>query len=118
MLLKVKAQSTAEYAIVIGLVVAIAAGVLGVTLKGGIRQRQKQAVNYLLGSGYGTLDGEIEEGAPKETLFTEEYRKTDIQGGDAYIDQYLMEKEGKEKKMQQQVTTSTSVNVEKIEGAE
>ncbi len=43
-----KGQSTAEYAILIGLVAAIAAGFLSVSLKGAVRSKNEQATNYLL----------------------------------------------------------------------
>ena len=51
MFLTKKAQSTAEYAIIIGLVVAVAAGVLSVAVKGGIRHQNKRAMNVLLDAG-------------------------------------------------------------------
>ena len=43
MLLKVKGQSTAEYAILIALVAAVAAGFLSVSLKVAIRNKNQQA---------------------------------------------------------------------------
>ena len=46
-----RAQSTAEYAITIGIVVAVVAGVMSVALKGGMRQKATQATDLLKSSG-------------------------------------------------------------------
>ena len=51
MFLRKKAQSTAEYAITIGIVVAVVAGVMSVALKGGMRQKATQATDILKSSG-------------------------------------------------------------------
>jgi len=51
MLLSKKAQSTAEYAITIGIVVAVVAGVMSVALKGGMRQKSTQTTSLLKTSG-------------------------------------------------------------------
>ena len=51
MFLRKKAQSTAEYAITIGIVVAVVAGVMSVALKGGMRQKATQATDLLKTSG-------------------------------------------------------------------
>jgi len=53
MFLSKKAQSTAEYAITIGIVVAVVAGVMSVALKGGMRQKITQATTLLKTSGTG-----------------------------------------------------------------
>lgn len=120
MILGRKAQSTAEYAIVIGLIVAIAAGILGVTLKGGIRQRQQQGVKYLLGAGYNTLNAEIAaqgSGVPDAELFTQEIRKTEV-AADDYLDESVMEKGGLTKQRQRQTTESSSLTVETLNATE
>ena len=54
MLLSKKAQSTAEYAITIGIVVAVVAGVMSVALKGGMRQKVTQATDLLKTTGTST----------------------------------------------------------------
>lgn len=121
MLLHKRGQSTAEYAIVIGLIIAVAAGILSVALKGGIRQRQKQATDYMIGAGYDTLDTKIQENGPnaaKATIFSQEYSQTKVLGGTDYADEAVLEKGGSEKKFQRQATNTTSVNVETIEGQE
>ena len=50
-----KAQSTAEYAITIGIVVAVVAGVMSVALKGGMRKKATQATDLLKNSGTATV---------------------------------------------------------------
>ena len=55
MFLRKKAQSTAEYAITIGIVVAVVAGVMSVALKGGMRQKATQATNLLKTTGTGSF---------------------------------------------------------------
>jgi hypothetical protein len=46
-----RAQSTAEYAITVGVVIAVVAGVMSVALKGGLRNKVTQGVNLLQGAG-------------------------------------------------------------------
>lgn len=113
MFLRKKAQSTAEYAITLGLVVAIAAGVLGVALKGGIRQKNKQALNYLITSGdsESAFSGVADQ---SEKLFTQEARDTTVLAS-GYIDETILEKGGAEDKIQQQMRQSTSTSVELID---
>lgn len=108
-----KGQSTAEYAITVGLVVAVAAGVLQVALKGGIRQKNKEALNYLLDAGSTELGN-----LPNKSvlLFSEEYRTSTVDSG-TYIDERIMEKSGLEKTRQRQDVKSTSVEIEKIDSA-
>jgi hypothetical protein len=110
MFLKKKGQSTAEYAIVIGLVVAVAAGILQIALKGGIRQKNTQAMNYMLGAGNDQLNATDVQAA----MFSQDYRQTQVLGGDAYVDESVMQKGGSEKKIQRQATTTTSVSVETL----
>lgn len=111
MFLRKKAQSTAEYAITIGLVIAVTAGVLQMALKGGLRQKNKQAVNYLLNAGNEELGSVSEQ---QEQLFSQDYRTTTVKKDD-YVDESIMEKGGGEKKMQRQTTQSSAVNVELID---
>ncbi len=68
-----KAQSVAEYAIVIALVAAVAAGVMQMMLKGGMRTKSKQAVNYLLDAGNDTLTNDA-----SVTLFSSEGSATNV----------------------------------------
>lgn len=107
-----KAQSTAEYAIVIGLVVAVAAGVLSVALKGGIRQKNKQALNLLIAAG--NDDGLNTAASQAEALFSQDYRQTTI-AEDTFKDQTVMRKGGAQLSHQKQDTTSTSIGVELID---
>ena len=113
MFLKKKGQSTAEYAIVIGLVVAVAAGILQIALKGGIRQKNSQAMNYMLGAGNdnAALTGATDV-AP--AMFSQDYRQTTVKGGADYVDESVLQKGGSEKKYQKQSTTTTAVSVETL----
>jgi type II secretory pathway component PulC len=112
MFLGKKAQSTAEYALVLGLVIAVVAGGLQVALKGGIRQKNKQALNYLLDAG----SDQLTTGDQAEALFSQESRKTTVLAN-AFVDEAIMEKGGKEKKYQKQSTQSESTSVELIDEA-
>lgn len=108
MLLNKKAQSTAEYAIVIGLVIAVVAGVVSVAVKGGIREKHSQALDYLKKSGSETL-GEATNYS--EDIFSAEYRKTEIT---ASSDKSTMAKGGFEKKQSEQTSTTTDTTVETL----
>ena len=113
MFLKKKGQSTAEYAIVIGLVVAVAAGILQIALKGGIRQKNSQAMNYMLGAGNNVTEfSAATDVAP--AMFSQDYRQTTVKGGNDYVDESLMQKGGSEKKYQRQKTETTAVSVETL----
>lgn len=119
MLIKKKGQSTAEYAIVIGLVIAVAAGILQVALKGGIRQKNKQALDYMLSAGT-TGDGSSEFTSAESTdvsLYSQDYRQTTVKGGGDYVDESVLKKGGSEEKYQKQKTETTSVSVETINAA-
>ena len=98
MLLRKKAQSTAEYAITIGLVVAVAAGVLSTSLKGGIRKKHEQAMNVLLAAG-NDVTGFGDAAAQTAQNYTQEYRKTTILDNDNYVDRSILEKGGSKKTM-------------------
>lgn len=104
-----KGQSTAEYAIIMGLVVAVAAGVLQVALKGGIRKKNDQAVDYLLDQGntYLTTTPQAVQ------MFSQEARQTTVSNV-GYVDTSVLDKGGAEKKQQTQSTSSTSIAVELI----
>ncbi len=113
MFLQRKAQSTAEYAITLGLVIALAAGVLQVALKGGIRQKHRQALNVLIEAGNA-------EGLPTTDstayTFTQENRDTKVLGGADYEDTTVMIKGGSEKKKQLQTTETRAVSIETLTG--
>ena len=116
MFLNKRGQSTAEYAIVIGLVIAVAAGALQVALKGGIRQKNKQALDLLLDAG-NTDPNFNSAGNADVSVFSQDYRSTNVLG-DAYVDETVLFKGGAEKKHQVQKTESTSVAVELVDEAE
>ena len=127
MLLKVKGQSTAEYAILIALVAAVAAGFLSVSLKGAIRNKNQQASGYLMQAGgvsTSTATGDVATatdlsgfGADNVVpLYTQEVSKTTLKGGTAdYKNVSVLEKGGSEKKYQKQTTESEAISVETLD---
>ena len=112
MRLQKKGQTTAEYAILIGLVIAVAAGVLQVALKGGMRQKNTQALNYLAAAGNDT-DGFKTASTTDLTLYNQEYRQTTVNASD-YADESVMGKGGNETRYQKQTTNTTAVDVETL----
>ena len=121
MLLKVKGQSTVEYAILIALVSAVAVGFLSVGLKGAIRGKNQQAADYLLTAGTDARSGSdllSGYGADNEVpLYTQEVSKTQVRGDDEFINVSVLEKGGAEKKTQLQTTESGAVSVETLEAS-
>jgi Flp pilus assembly pilin Flp len=119
MLLKKKGQSTAEYAILIALVAAVAAGFLSVSLKGAVRNKNQQASDYLMKAGVDDRSGSdllSGYGADNEVpLYTQEVSKTQLKGGDDYKSVSVLEKGGSERKYQKQVTESQALSVETLE---
>lgn len=115
MRLRERGQSTAEYAILIGLVVAVAAGFLSVSLKGAMRSKNEQATKLLMQAGDATLSV-YGTGASDIPLYVQEVSKTTVKGGDEYKNITVLEKGGSEKKLQQQVTETTAVSVETLDG--
>lgn len=120
MLLKVKGQSTAEYAILIALVAAVAAGFLSVSLKGAIRNKNQQASSYLMSAGVETRSGtDLLAGFASDAnvvpLYTQEVTKTTLKGGDDYKNVSVLEKGGSERKYQKQTTESEAVSVETLD---
>ena len=113
MLLRKKAQSTAEYAILLALVAAVAGGILQVSLKAGMRQKNKEAGNYLLQAGSTELGAYEDQDV---SLYSQEYRKTKVDAS-KFKNQSVMTKGGGTESLQKQGTETTSVSVETI-GAE
>lgn len=116
MFLRKKGQSTAEYAIAIALVIAVAAGVLQVALKGGIRQKNKQALDILLNAGNETNEFAA-SGEGSVSLYTQDYRQTTI-GKDSFVDRSVLKKGGAEERHQKQQIDTTAVSVETMEATE
>ena len=119
MLTKIKGQSTAEYAILIALVAAIAGGFLSVSLKGAVRNKNQQASDYLMKAGVDSRTGtDLLSGYGGDNvvpLYTQEVSKTKLKGGDDYKSVSVLEKGGSEKKYQKQTTESQAVSVETLE---
>jgi hypothetical protein len=119
MFLRKKGQSTAEYAILIALIAAVAGGVLQVSLRGAIRRKNAQAVGYLLNAG-SDVNGEtvLNANAQEIPLYTSEIRQTTVRGGNEFQDIMTMEKGGLEKKHQLQTSDTTATSVETLNAAQ
>jgi len=111
---KKKGQSTAEYAILLGLIAAVAAGFLSVGLKGAIRNKGKQTTNYLLQAGNDELQDYDDTDVP---LYTQEQSETTIYGAD-FKNVSVMEKGGSQKRHQVQKSDTSSISIETIDEAE
>lgn len=114
MFLRKKGQSTAEYAIALGLVIAVAAGVTQVLLKGAIKDKQKQALSFLADAGKDTPESNFGTGVVNNTaVYNQEMRKTTLDHA-AFVDESLVEKGGSEKHKQVQASSTGLVSVETI----
>ena len=114
MFLRKSGQSTAEYAIALGLVIAVAAGVTQVLLKGAIKDKQKQALSILADAGKDTPEANFGAGALNNTaVYNQEMRKT-VVDSKAFVDESVLEKGGSEKHKQVQGTSTGVVSVETI----
>lgn len=121
MFLRKKAQSTAEYAIALGLVVAVAAGVLQVALKKGIVQKQAQALDILSKAGKTTtytdslgnaisFDSTLTSG--NIAIYGQDWRQTDVS---ANTNKSTLYKGGKEERYGKQDSSTSSVSVETLD---
>lgn len=110
MFIRKKAQSTAEYAIAVGLVIAIAAGILQIALKGGIRKKSTEATNFLANAGRSVS---AYSGSPAftATYSVTEDRTTTVNATD-YVDEAVMRKGGAELKRAVQTTETGSSSTE------
>lgn len=119
MFLRKRAQSTAEYAITLGLVLALTAGVLQVILKSGVSAKQRKAMDLLLSAGQTV--GEFQtppEGAPgPQALYTQEQSDTTIDF-DSFRDTKVTQRGGSQKSLQHQESVSNSVQVEMMNKAD
>jgi len=119
MLLRTRGQSTAEYAILIALVAAVAGGFLSVSLKGAIRGKNQQASDYLMQAGVDAKSGTDLLSGYGDTnevpLYTQEVSKTMVKGGDDFKNVSVLEKGGAEKKYSKQTTESEALSVETLE---
>ncbi len=111
-----KGQSTAEYAILIGLVAAVAAGFLSVSLKGAMRSKNEQANNYLLQAGDEHGLNTYTSGGANIPLYTQEVSQTVLKGGEAYKNVNVLKRGGSEEKTSLQTTQTTAVSVETLDG--
>ena len=106
-----RGQSTAEYAIVFALVVAVVAGVFSAMVKGGMRNQMKKATGLLAQAGNNTTEYFNASGG--ELTFTKEARVTTIDKGD-FVDTTAMAKGGAELKVQNQTATTASATIETV----
>lgn len=117
MLFGKKGQSTAEYAIVLGLVAAVAAGFLSVALKGAIRTKAQQATGLLVNADdSGTL---AQYSGTDTPIYSQEVSQTKVLSGDNnFKNVTVMEKGGKELRHQLQTTESASVSLETLDATQ
>ena len=101
-----RGQATAEYAILVGVVIALAAGVLGLILKGEMSYKQRQGANILHTAGQSSLGS-----ASGLVYYTQEARNTTVDAK-TYRDVAVMRKGGYEEKLLQQRSNTTSITVE------
>jgi uncharacterized protein (UPF0333 family) len=113
MFIRKKAQSTAEYAITIGVVVAVAVGVLSVALKGGIRDKNKQAIDILSLAGNDKINEELQGKNPTISMYSSEYGQTTVKK-DGYVNEKVTIKGGGQKSIMKQSTEGNSYSVETI----
>jgi hypothetical protein len=120
-----KAQSTAEYAITLGLIIAVVTGVLGAALKAGMRKKGAQTVDLLKDAATGDDSGDraLAEGLDTNTngihlagggnisIYNQQYRNTQITGSDSTS---VMHRGGGEEKIQNQTSSTSSVEVETL----
>ena len=118
MFLKRQGQSTAEYAIVIGLVVAVAAGVLQIALKNGIQAKNAQGMKIMTDAGNTELTaaGATMGANPSTALYSQDLRKTTVDHA-TYVDKTVTKQGGAVDKKQYQETVTDAVNVETIGGS-
>ena len=123
MLLRRKAQSTAEYAITIGIVVAVVAGIMQVALKGGMRKKSMQAGSFLESAGTSssgldsTFTSALNASATDDSLhiYESEARRTNIGSQNST---QVMQKGGAMQSASDSSSNSTSLTVEKFEEVE
>ena len=112
-----KGQSTAEYAIAIGLVIAVAAGVLQVALKKGITQKQAQALNILSLAGQSAGSSGADTFLGNETagalgLYQQDWRQTQVSANEQ---ESVLQKGGSEKRYQTQTSSTSAVSIETLD---
>ena len=107
-----KGQSVSEYAIILGLVIAVAAGVTQILLKGAIREKQAKAI-VLINNAGGTLNDFANATALNLTstkIYDQELRQTVINSS-TFVDSKILHKGGAEERklVQNQTTPSSAV---------
>lgn len=99
-----KAQATVEYGVLFGVIVALAAGVLTISLKNAMQSKQEKGIELLLSAGTTELNAEIAKGAVQDLIATtEEVRDTTSVGG-SFKDDRVRLKSGAEQAWQMQET--------------
>jgi hypothetical protein len=119
MRLSKKAQSTAEYAIVLGLIIAVVAGVMQVALKKGMMAKQSQAMSVLgdAGTTSSMTDSlgnavQLDTADSKLGIYSQDWRQTEVSES---TDKSTLFKGGKEERYQKQATSTEAVSVETLE---
>lgn len=114
----IKGQSTAEYGVLFGVIIAIAAGALTVSLKNAIQSKHDKSLEFMLGAGTTTLEDALEGGEGHEAALAifatgEEVRQTTTDNT-TYRDERVRHKGGAEQAIQLQDTATDSVAINKI----
>ncbi len=110
MAIKRKAQSTAEYAIVIALVVSVSAGVMSTALRGGMRQNQDQALSYMIQQG--DLSAHVAGDVDRE-LYTQTFQDTTIDSG-SFVDRSVLRRGGSREAQRSSTADTRSIEVETL----
>jgi len=105
--MKSKGQSTAEYAILIGLVVAVAAA-LGGVLRAGIAGQHGQALNVLYNAGNGT---ELTSTPVQSGVTFEQQARVSEVDKDSYKNVEIMKKGGAIERLQRQKVATEEITV-------
>lgn len=115
MLKNIRAQSTAEYAILIGVVVAAAAGFLAVSMKNAIGTKHDSAVDYFLRAGTATLEEAVEgEGVSVDIIASQEEVRHTTQYQEGFADTRVRHQGGAEQALQTQRVKTDQVSIGKI----
>lgn len=111
-----KGQSVSEYAIILGLVIAVAAGVTQILLKGALRDKQSKAVSLINNAGMDSLEFKNATAlkAANTTIYNQEVRQTVI-NATSFTDTKVLHKGGAEERKLLQNQTTPSSAIETIE---
>jgi hypothetical protein len=111
MFLRKKAQSMAEYAVILGLVVAVAAGILSSFVRTGMRMKGAQALRYLLDAGSNTTGGGIGNASSGMMSADESWSQSQLSDVTSTSN---LQRGGSQERRQTQTSTTDSIEIEKV----